>query len=440
MSELKTNIHWTNWARNVHAKLDYFHSPKSVQEVQSIVDSCRIREVSLRVVGASHSFSSVAQADKDALSLENLRGLISYDKNLMEARLWAGTYLHEAVTHLHSAGMAFENMGDIQEQTIAGAISTGTHGTGIEFGSLSNQVIAWTWVDGKGKLRHHRRSDDDLSKALSLSLGLLGVLVDVTIKTVPIYSLRIENSKQNFDKALADWSTDLHANRHLEWFYFPGIDTVQLKKTNTVEFVKQSSTSKVSDFIKDGVIETVGFKVISEACRLRPRLSRKLTAFSANNIPTGSKQGIYYEVLPTPRLVKFTEVEYALPLALFEVVMEEIHHFLKAHPFYVHFPIECRVTAGEDAFLSPTQNGDTVFLAFHMYKGMNDMPYFKWVHTIMQKYGGRPHFGKMNNLTSCMLPELYPSLNQFLTQRETNDPNNVFLSHYMKGLLFPNKP
>ena len=113
----------------------------------------------------------------------------------MEARLWAGTYLYEAAPLLGTVGMAFENMGDVQEQTIAGAISTGTHGTGITFGSLSNQVVAWTWVDGQGKVKHHRRGNDDLSKALSLSLGLLGVLVDVTIKTIPLYSLRVESTK-----------------------------------------------------------------------------------------------------------------------------------------------------------------------------------------------------------------------------------------------------
>lgn len=430
-------IKWTNWANNVHAELDYMHLPKSIQEVQSIVDGCRIREASLRVVGASHSFSPVAQADKDALSLENLRGLISYDTEVMEARLWAGTYLYEAASILQTIGMAFENMGDIQKQTIAGAISTGTHGTGIEFGSLSDQVVAWTWVDGRGEVRHHRRQEDELSKALSLSLGLLGVIVDVTIKTVPIYSLEVESMRQDFNDALSTWSRDVLQNRHLEWFYFPGVEAVQIKKMNKVSLVNQSGKSKVVDFIKDGVIETVGFKVISEACRLKPRLSRRLTSFSAKNIPIGSKKGLYHEILPTPRLVKFTETEYAIPLVKFEAAMEEMHYFLKAHPFFVHFPIECRVTAGEDGFLSPTQGEATVFLAFHMYKGMDELPYFKWVDTIMAKYGGRPHFGKMNNLTQGKLEALYPHLTLFLEYRKLNDPNAIFMSDYMKNLFLP---
>ena len=426
---------WTNWARNLKATPTYFHVPNTVQEIKGIVDSCRVRGTSLRVTGAGHSFSAVAQPENETLSLENLRGLISYDAKTMEARMWAGTYLHEAAALLATIGMAFENMGDGQEQTIAGAISTGTHGTGLTLGSLSNQIIAWTWIDGQGNLQHHRRGDDDLSKALSLSLGLLGVLVDVTIQTIPLYSLRVERTKETFNDALSKWTVDLENNLHMEWFYFPGTDTVQVNRTNPIPYVRQSRKSKAVERVKNGLIETAALKVISEACRMNPRLSRKMTAISAQSVPSGVKEGIYHEVLPSPRLVKFTETEYALPLGNFETVIEEIHHFLHAHPFYVHFPIACRVTAGEDAFLSPTQGQETVFLAFHMYKGMDDGPYFKWVHNLMEKYDGRPHFGKLNDLTSEKVKLLYPEVNRFLEIRKQYDPFGIFMSRYMKRLF-----
>jgi len=426
---------WTNWAGNMTAAPAFHHTPKNLAEIQELVDSCRIRGASLRVTGAGHSFSGVARPDNDSMTLDHLRGLISYDMETMEAKLWAGTYLYEAAPLLGSVGMAFENMGDVQAQTIAGAISTGTHGTGITLGSLSNQVVAWTWIDGTGKINHHRRENDDLSKALSLSLGLLGVLVDVTLKTIPLYSLRVESTRQSFSDALLEWPSDIQSNRHMEWFYFPGTNKVQVKKTNIVPLVRQSRQSKAVDLVKNGLIETSAFKVISEICRIKPRLSRKMCALTASSIPTGVKEGIYHEVLPSPRLVKFTETEYALPLTLFEEVMEEIHQFMLAHPFYVHFPIECRVTAGEDAFLSPTQGEATVFLAFHMYKGMDDQPYFKWVHKLMEKYGGKPHFGKVNNLTVDKIKVLYPDFKRFMTVRETYDPSDVFMSAYM-GQLF----
>ncbi|MFD1926667.1 D-arabinono-1,4-lactone oxidase [Sporosarcina siberiensis] len=426
---------WTNWAGNVKASPHYSYSPKNVSDVQEIIDSCRIRGQSLRVTGAAHSFSPIACPDNETMSLDHLSGLISYDSMAMEARLRAGTYLYDAVIQLGSVGMAFENMGDIQEQTIAGAVSTGTHGTGISLGSLSSQVVEWTWVDGYGQLRNHRRANDDLSKALSLSLGLLGVLVDVTIRTVPLYSLRAESCRYSYDDALTDWQDDVQTNRHLEWFYFPGTNTAQVKKTNIVPLVKQTRQSKAVDLVKNGLIETVAFKAISEICRVKPRMSRKMTAFSAKNVPIGIKEGIYYETLPSPRLVKFTEVEYAIPFNRFKECIEEIHTFLNAHPFYVHFPIECRTTTGEDAFLSPTQNEDSVFLAFHMYKGMDDGPFFKWVHKLMAGYGGRPHFGKKNDLTHGKLNRLYPNLHRFMDVRETNDPNGTFMNAYTRKLF-----
>ncbi len=426
---------WVNWAGNVTAKPEYHHTPKNLQEIQELVDSCRIRGASLRVTGAAHSFSAVAQPDNDAMTLHNLRGLISYDTEAMEARLWGGTYLYEAAPLLEAVGMGFENMGDVQVQTIAGAVSTGTHGTGLTLGSLSNQVVAWTWIDGSGKINHHRRANDDLSKALSLSLGLLGVIVDVTLKTVPLYSLQVESIRLPFNEALAEWSAELKMNRHLEWFYFPGTTTVQVKKTNMVPLVRRSKRAKTMNVIKDGLIETVAFKAISEVCRIKPNLSRKMTALSASSAPTGVKTGIYHEILPSPRHVKFTETEYALPLTKFEEVIEEIHAFMLAHPFYVHFPIECRVTMGENAFLSPTEGRETVFLAFHMYKGMDDQPYFKWVHKLMKKYGGKPHFGKVNNLTAESIKLLYPEIKRFMAVREIYDPSEVFMSNYMKRLF-----
>ena len=431
----KRKNEWINWAGNVTAGPAYNHRPKNLTEIQELIDSCRIRVASLRVTGAGHSFSAVAQPDNDSMTLDHLRGLISYDSEAMEARLWAGTYLHEAAPLLETIGMGFENMGDVQVQTIAGAISTGTHGTGITLGSLSNQIVAWTWIDGIGTIHHHRRGNDDLSKAISLSLGLLGVIVDVTLKTIPLYSLQVKSTRRTFSDALSEWPSDLQSNRHMEWFYFPGTTTVQVKKTNIVPLVRQGRQSKAVDIVKNGLIETAAFKVISEICRIKPSLSRKMTALSASSVPTGVKEGIYHEVLPSPRLVKFTEAEYALPLALFEKVIEEIHHFMLAHPFYVHFPIECRVTAGEDAFLSPTQGEETVFLAFHMYKGMDDQPYFKWVHKLMEQYGGRPHFGKVNNLTLDKIKVLYPDIERFMEIRGAYDPKEVFMSCYMRQLF-----
>lgn len=432
---VKKGSRWTNWSRNVTASLDYFHYPESIEDIQQLVDSCRVRGKTLRAIGAGHSFSKVACPDDEAVSLDKLRGLVSFDREAMEATFWAGTYLYEAAPILSEIGMGFENMGDIQQQTLAGAVSTGTHGTGIKFGSLSSQVVAWTYIDGNGILRHHRRADDDLSKALSVSLGLFGVLVKLTFRTVPLYSLHVSSRKVNINMAIAEWDESLYKNRHMEWFYFPGNENVQVKEMNDVPLVKQSKESKAIDFISNGVVETAGFKLMSELCRLKPAYSRKITQIAASAIPNSDKKGLYFEIFPSPRRVKFTETEYAIPLKRFQECIVEMHELLKAHPFYVHFPIECRTTAGEDALLSPTQGEESAFIAFHMYKGMDNGPYFKWVNRIMKSYGGRPHFGKMNNLTYTEMVKLYPKIDLFKKLRKESDPYGVFMTSYFREIL-----
>ncbi|MBK3495230.1 FAD-binding protein [Viridibacillus sp. YIM B01967] len=429
------NKQWANWAGNVVSKPSSALLPHSTEQMASIIAKANNSGQTIRVTGAAHSFSPVAKPDDIAVSLHNMRGLIDVDQESGEVTLWAGTYLYEIGPLLKEHGLALQNMGDIQAQTIAGAVSTGTHGTGITLGSISNQVVAWGFVDGLGKYHEHRRGDDELSQSLHLSLGLLGVLVQVTIQTVPLYSLKCESKQTLLDVALQDWPQLIRDNRHLEWFYFPGNEKIQVKMMNIVPLMEQSKSSKVIESIKSQVVENGLFYIMSELCRKQPKRTALVSKISASSVPNGIKTGLSYEIFPTPRHVKFLESEYAIPLEHFEACMEEIHYMLQSHPFRVHFPIECRTAAGEVGYLSPTQGRESAFLAFHMYKGMDEKPYFRWVQQLMTKYNGRPHFGKANALTSDRTAELYPDLPKFLAQREKSDPNNVFMTAYFKTLF-----
>ncbi|TQR19481.1 D-arabinono-1,4-lactone oxidase [Psychrobacillus vulpis] len=433
LNTFKSSKPWTNWAGNVISTPLERKLPNSLDEVSEIIK--RAKGSTIRVTGAAHSFSSIAKPDEIALSLHNLRGLVSIDSTKQEATFLAGTYLFEVGPILAKHQLALQNMGDIQYQTLAGAICTGTHGTGIGLGSLSEQVVAWKWIDGIGELHTHRRGNDELSKALHLSLGLLGIIVEVTLKVIPVYGLRVESYHVPLFEGLQNWNKDQYENRHLEWFYFPGQEKVQVKKSNMIKAKPQTYTSKTTEFLKGNVVENYGFFFLSEWCKRNPKRTKWVTEFSAKNVPIGKKEGYSFEMFPTPRLVRFLETEYAVQHTQFQACMEEVHFHLKSHPFDVHFPIECRTTKGENAFLSPTQGEETAFMAFHMYKGMDETNYFKWVHELMEKYGGRPHFGKMNVLTTDKLHTLYPSLNTFIKIRESYDEHNLFLSNYFKQLF-----
>ena len=426
---------WTNWAGNMISYPGEMYLPRSIEEVGSIVKRAREKKKTIRVTGAAHSFSAVAMPEHIALSLHELRGLIHLDKDKQEATLWAGTYLYEIGPLLADYGFALINMGDIQEQTIAGAVSTGTHGTGVTLGSLSSTVMRWGFVDGTGEYREHKRGEDAVSEALHVSLGMLGVLVKVTLKVMPLYSLHYVGTREQLSNGLTKFAADIRRNRHVEWFYFPGCETIQVKRMNAVAPVFQSEWSKRVETLKLQIVENGAFYAVSELCKWKPSLSGTISKLSAASVVEGEKTGISYEIYPSPRSVKFQESEYAIPLTQFEACMEEIHETFTSGAFNVHFPLECRTTAGEAGYLSPTQGEESAFIAFHMYKGMSEEPYFKWVHTLMMKYNGRPHWGKQNYLTAGYVRELYPNVEEFLAIRAQYDPDEVFMTNYLKKLF-----
>ncbi len=431
----KNGEKWTNWAGNVISYPSEMYLPRSIEEVTNIVKHARELGKTIRVTGAAHSFSAVAMPEHIALSLHNMRGLIAVNEEKQEVTLWSGTYLYEIGPLLAKHGFALINMGDIQEQTIAGAVSTGTHGTGVTLGSLSSAVTRWGFVDGTGTYREHVRGMDDLSEALHVSLGMLGVLVKVTIKVIPLYSLHYVSTRDTLENGLAIFAEDIRQNRHVEWFYFPGSETIQVKRMNAIAPVYQSDWSKRIETLKLQIVENGAFFAMSELCKWKPSLSGAMSKLAAANVVEGEKTGISYEIYPSPRSVKFQESEYAIPLTQFEACMEEIHATFKSGIFDVHFPLECRTTAGEAGFLSPTQGQESAFVAFHMYKGMQEEPYFEWVHTMMKKYKGRPHWGKLNHLTAKYVYELYPDIEKFLAIRSELDPDYVFLTGYLRKLF-----
>lgn len=425
---------WTNWSEN-YLTYPNFYAPTSIDEVVQLVETHAKEHKTIRVTGAAHSFSPVALPEMSAISLHHLRGLIAVDHNAMEATFYAGTYLYEVGPLLAQHGLALMNMGDIDVQSLAGVISTGTHGTGITLGSFSSMVTKWGFVNGVGEYVEHVRDDNPLSEALHVSLGLLGILMTVTIKVVPIYSLQYESSAANFIEALLSFRQDIHSNRHLEWYYFPGSETIQVKKMNIVPLQTSSSMRRAVENVKLQLVENALFYAASKFCEWRPSVSSTVSKISSKLVSKGERTDICYNIFPSPRQVKFVEMEYAIPLQHFEACMEEIHAVFRSGKLQVHFPIECRTTAGESGYLSPTQGKESAFIAFHMFKGMDETAYFSWVKEMMWKYDGRPHWGKMNNYNEETIEKYYPDNKKFNFIRMQHDPHNIFLTSYFSKIF-----
>lgn len=425
---------WKNWSETVVAYPESIKSPGSVDALRDIVVHCKNKGKTIRIVGAGHSFTPLAATSEILVNMDHLSGIdaIDFDNNLVT--VWAGTTLKRLGEHLHELGYAMENLGDINAQTIAGAISTGTHGTGIKFGSISTQVTLLTILTPNGDFKEISQMENEAYfQAFRVSLGMLGMIIKVQLRVIPEQQLISESYRMDFDNCLSKLDDFCETNRHFEFFWFPYTKSVQVKQLNPYEKLKAKNTKR--SCFNELVIENGVFKILSEICRLQPRLTRPVSNISALAIPNGKEIGDSHSMFATPRLVKFYEMEYSVPADKMIAVLRDIQHVLDKRKFRVHFPIECRYVKADDIWLSPAYGRDSAYIAVHMYKGMEFQAYFEAIEEVFQYYDGRPHWGKMHTMTPDKLEKVYPKFNDFLTIRSRLDPNGMLLNGYLRRLF-----
>lgn len=425
---------WSNWSGSAVAQPQLIAYPVSIDEVVELVRSCTENKRYLRVVGSGHSFTPVAASDEVLVSLDKLQGIISVNAEEGSAVVWAGTKLRRLGELLHAEGLAQENLGDIDVQSIAGAISTGTHGTGKDLGTIATQVIGITVVNGLGEvLECTPESHPDLFKALQVSLGTLGVIVKVKLRLRPSYVLAYESKRMPLTQCLSELPVLNERNRHFEFFWFPYADTCQVKLMNETE--SPTSATPVRDFINDKLLENTVFGAMSALCRVVPAACASVSRISASSVPVTTKANYSHRLFATQRNVRFNEMEYNLPAEAMADVVREMREAMEREKFHVHFPVECRYVAADDIWLSPAYERDSAYIAVHMYRGMPYERYFEVMERIFLRYGGRPHWGKMHSLKAADLKGRYPMWEKFAEARRAMDPHGVFLSPYMRQLI-----
>jgi FAD-linked oxidoreductase len=433
------SIHWHNWSESVRARPRSFVQPRDLADLVRLVEKSARDGVHVRVVGDGHSFTPLAHTDDVLVSLDNLQGIESADPERGTVRVWAGTRLKRLGDELLARGLAQENLGDIDVQSIAGAISTGTHGTGVRYGTIATQVVGLTLVTASGDVIECSEDQNrDVFKAAQVSLGALGVLAAVTLRVVPAKRLHYVSRRERLDETLTNLERYKRENSHFEFFWMPYTPWVQAKFLNETE--EPATKGNVWGTLNKLLLENGLYWVLSEGCRIMPPLSRTVSRVSAWGIASVSETDYSHRLFATPRLVKFQEMEYNIPAQHFLQVLAEIRAVLERQRFNVHFPIECRFVRGDDIWLSPAYQRDSAYVAVHMYKGMPYERYFRAVEEVYQAYDGRPHWGKMHSLDAATLAARYPRWNDFRRVRAALDPQGVFLNEYLHTLLDAGSP
>ena len=373
--------------------------PKNESEVQAIVRQAQKDGRKIRVVGAGHSFTPLIKTDQLIVSLDELSGIVSVDKEKQQAVVWAGTRLKELGALLFENGLAMENLGDIDVQSVAGALSTGTHGCGIELGVLATQLISITMVTANGEiLELDPASTPEKFKAAQVSLGTLGIITRMGFQLQPSYKLKYESEKKTFDHVLENLDDYINNNRNFEFYWFPYSETTQTKVMNITD--EQPKGNGIGAWLNDILLENGLFWVISRISRHIPGTFRAMARLSAWGVSASSNTAWSHQVFATKRLVRFQEMEYNLPIENFKAALKEVKESIETFNFKVHFPLECRFVKGDDITISPAHRRNSAYIAVHSYRGMPYKEYFGAMEAIFKKYNGRPHWGKMHNRTA----------------------------------------
>lgn len=390
----------------------------------------------VKMVGSGHSFTSIALSDGILLRPDRYNKLLSVDAMARTVTVQSGIRLQDLNEELAGHGLALENLGDIAYQTVAGAISTATHGTGREFRGLAAQVKAIRLVTGDGAIIEcSTDSEPGVFRAACVGLGAAGLLSTVTLQCVPAFNLHAVEMPMRVDEVLESLDEHIESNDHFEFFWVPHTGWALTKRNRRTNEPVQPR-GRWTELKDDILLGNYAFDAICRLGRLRPALiPRLIRALPA----TGRVEYIERSdrVFASPRLVRFYEMEYAIPREAAVEALNRVRAFIKESGLMISFPVEVRFTKGDDIYLSTAHGRDTCYIAVHVYRGMHYQQYFEAVESIMDDYGGRPHWGKLHFQKAATLAARYPCWDDFQQVRARIDPAGLFSNPYLDRVLGP---
>jgi L-gulonolactone oxidase len=428
---------WHNWAGDQSCVPAETVRPRDREELAEAITGAGAAGRKVAIAGSGHSFTEAALTGGTMVDAGLLTGVIDADRASGLVRVGAGTVLADLNEELHRLGLAMENLGDIDRQTIAGAISTGTHGTGARLRNISSQVEAVEMVLADGTVRElSAGGDPELLRAARVSIGALGAISAVTLRCVPAFTLHRVDSPCPREEVLDSFQERADANDHFELFTFPYADSALVLERNRTEEPPRPRDG-VAAYLNDIVLENWALEAISAAGKALPRAIPALSRLAAR-LASGSKATDRSDLIfANERRVRFTEMEYGVPREHGPEAARRVIEWVRSNRYPVFFPIEMRVTAADDALLSPSHERDTAYIAVHQYRGMEWRPYFEAVEAIMNEYGGRPHWGKRHFQTAATLAGRYPRWEDFQAARDELDPGRTFTNEYAERVLGP---
>ena len=423
---------WRNWAGNQTMTPAAVEQPTSVDEVSRTVKTAGAAGRRVKAIGSGHSFTAIGVTDGVLLRMDKLDRLLDVDTATSRVTVQGGMTLRRLNATLAGHGLGLTNMGDVDAQTVTGAISTGTHGTGRDSGALATQVVGLELVLADGSvLTCSREENPDVFDAARVSLGALGIVTAVTLQAEPAFLLRADERPMPMSEVLEQFDEHVAANEHFELYWFPGTRVALTKRNN--RSTEPAPLGRVRTLLEDEVLANGLFGITCWAARRAPSVVPKLNRLASKTMAPRTYTDAAPNVFTSPRRVRFVEMEYAIPREAVVDVLRELQRLPQARG--ISFPVEVRVAPPDDVPLSTASGRASAYIAVHVFRGDPYEEYFAAVEALMQDVAGRPHWGKMHSLTADTLRERYPRFDEFVALRDRLDPERRFSNGYLDRVL-----
>ncbi|MEH0547440.1 D-arabinono-1,4-lactone oxidase [Streptomyces sp. B21-105] len=429
------NAVWRNWGGNVVARPAREVTPASVDELAAAVRRAAEDGLRVKAVGSGHSFTAIAATDGVLIRPQLLTGIRGVDRENMTVTVEAGTPLKRLNMALAREGLSLTNMGDIMEQTVSGATSTGTHGTGRESASIAAQIKGLELVTADGSvLTCSEKENPDVFAAARIGLGALGIVTAITFAVEPIFLLTAREEPMPFDRVLADFDELWAENEHFEFYWFPHTGSTNTKRNNRSAGPREP-VSRFAGFVEDELLSNGVFQVAQWVGRAAPATVPAIAKISSKALSARTYTDIPYKVYTSPRRVRFLEMEYALPREAVTEALRELKAMVDRSGLRVSFPVEVRTAPADDITLSTASGRDSAYIAVHMVKGTPYSAYFTAAERIFTAYEGRPHWGKIHTRDAEYFASVYPRFGEFTALRDRLDPDRRFQNDYVRRIL-----
>jgi FAD-linked oxidoreductase len=426
---------WRNWAGNVSARPQRVVAPASAAELAAVLRQAAEDGLTAKAVGSGHSFTAAAVTEGVLIRPEGLTAIRSIDRAAGTVTAEAGVQLKQLNAALAAEGLSLTNMGDIMEQTVAGAVSTGTHGTGRDSGAIAAQITALELVTADGSvLTCSADENPEVFAAARVGLGALGVISAVTFAVEPVFLLTAREEPMPFDRVMAEFDRLTAENEHFEFYWFPHTDSCNTKRNNRSQG-PAAPVPAVRGWIDDELLSNGVFQAACALGAAAPAAIPGIAKLSSRALSARSYTDIPYKVFTSPRRVRFVEMEYAVPREAAVGAVRELKAMVERSDLRISFPVEVRVAPADDIALSTASGRDSAYVAVHMYRGSRYQEYFTAVEKIMTERGGRPHWGKMHTRDAEYLSAAYPRFAEFTALRDRLDPGRLFANDYLRRVL-----